>query len=661
MGFFENLKVKRAAKTLGFTVEEYNEFLSVEKEGITVEQYKIYLRDYKSSLKLCDYPKILKLENSGLMPSDRIDYICHYEGKLSPKEYSEFLRLKEIGFDLHAFKNYQKTDKSDSPEVFLIKQKFQGLDLSDKDIETYIKKYTNSVTPEQYAEFLKFDNSLVNMRDYKLYLEKFSAELTLAEYTEFCRAKKVSGEFLSSGKKEKHPTDEMAINYAKNYMRISMDDFVKYYDIEHCYRDFEFHYLDKYGFDAYISFLEKGNVFDWDKEDETKQIITRHVVEYSKNYVRANSVIQNGVLKKYNGQDEMLFCVPDEVVEIAEDAFGIGCSTVSLEMLFNNAFKHIDYNETLSLYNFGTFVEGRYNEIYKYLDEHRFPDTMEYISEEIIYTIDKVKAPVSMKNCEALKDKEVEWIGESEKQSKTKVLKEVKIKTKQDEITTSPKTAETKSVKVKAEETAAKKPASVKKKTSAKSGGKDYEKIIEKLGVRFPFEASVTIRKDDVDRINNRIESMRVGDQLVVRPDKPKHADDWDVSIDIYDENGLLLGYSFSTGGTNQLHKLSDVLTAEVSEITPLSARRKGSKYALLKVKVDCDLSGNTLTASVPKPTNRFTVKYSADGKSGTKKFPDIYDAQGYVEHLLETTENGFAQILDEDGNEIPGEGAIWC
>ena len=76
-------------------------------------------------------------------------------------------------------------------------------------------------------------------------------------------------------------------------------------------------------------------------------------------------------------------------------------------------------------------------------------------------------------------------------------------------------------------------------------------------------------------------------------------------------------------------------------------------------MKIDYDFDGPQVSA--PKLENKYTVKYSADGKSGSKKFPDLYAAQRYVEHLLDTTENGYAQILDEDGNAIPDEGAVWC
>jgi hypothetical protein len=63
---------------------------------------------------------------------------------------------------------------------------------------------------------------------------------------------------------------------------------------------------------------------------------------------------------------------------------------------------------------------------------------------------------------------------------------------------------------------------------------------------------------------------------------------------------------------------------------------------------------------SLPKVENKYIVKYEADSKSGSKKYPDIYAAQRYVEHLFKNTESGYAVILDEEGKPISGEGAIW-
>ena len=192
-----------------------------------------------------------------------------------------------------------------------------------------------------------------------------------------------------------------------------------------------------------------------------------------------------------------------------------------------------------------------------------------------------------------------------------------------------------------------------------KSGDKDYKEIISNLNVTFPFEYEVILRRNDVDRINNRIEKMYVGERLVLVPEKPSFMGDLEATTSVYDQNGLLLGWCCSGDKNNALYKIKDIVIAEASEVTPISQRRKGSKYSLLTIKIDYDLNAPKLSA--PQIENKYTVKYSADGKSGSKKYPDLYAAQRYVEHLLDTTENGYAQILDEDGNDIPGEGAVWC
>ena len=267
------------------------------------------------------------------------------------------------------------------------------------------------------------------------------------------------------------------------------------------------------------------------------------------------------------------------------------------------------------------------------------------------YCDKKIKAPLSMKKCEALEDKEVEWF---DPVSTDKIAEYNTQETFQLSESGTTQTSKPKGEK------AVKDTKQVTSKTPKKTDNKKYEELIKKLDVVFPYETKVEISRSDVDRVNHRIESMRVGEQLIVKPNKPPKYDEWNAFTRVYDSNGLFLGTG-GCGGTNKLYQLADVLTAEVSEVTPLSQRRKGCKYALLTIKVDCDLSGNTLTASLPKPEKKFTVKYDADGKSGRKKFETLFDAQGYIEDLMLSTENGYAVILDEDGNEIPDEGGAWC
>lgn len=954
MGFFDNLKLKKAAKSLNLTVEEYTVYLTIEADGVTVDQYKTYLSQYKgiltpkqyanyltidttavsiqdyqqylfnyaNALKLCDYPMFLKLGAFGLSPNDRINYIHSFLGKLSPEEYVEFLKIKDYGYDAALFKEYTSSNTHYSVTDFPIASRLSKQGVAESDIETYISKHKDALTPEQYVEylkldasvvsiqnykkylynytdtmtlseyvdFLKLDNSVVNMRDYKRYLEKFSKELSLEEFEYFCRAKKTEFEFWNNGKKEKHPTDEMALKYAKNYQRLSIENFIEYYDIEHGYRNAGFDYLGELDIESYATFLETENKLtpyntndEYDKRDTE---VAKFLIMFSKTYIRKNSVIENGVLKKYTGADIDFFCIPDEVTTIPKNAIRVNTET-HFHFLCHNSFKSLSLGKNINVFGINTYFDD-YTGMEEFFFEQCFPASMESFNLEGIWLdTGTIKAPIAMKNCEALQDKDVKWFDPAKpvKKKTATTKKETPIKTEPAEVSKEETVAavsvqeepetkiETESSKsniittgnqktdkfygldgqleevtvdsafkiqvpksfaystdpaithdmfknclvalydegntvlqktssgiirfdvekkcdinsdgdnfavqenadfalkllgsvtrafpphnkvtgerniyveyclhakidgfnsyaftalvgngcycghieftydmfptllklsakeeekliktwlktirpvcdgttstvsvqeepeIKVEEAPVKaepievapvetKPAKTASKTSTKkAGGKDYQKIIDKLDVSFPMITDVRLRRKDVDRVNNRIETMYVGEEVFVKPEKPSHADDWDVVIEVLDSNGLILGYS-DCMGENQLYKIEDILTAKVSSVTPLSQRRKGSKYALLEIEIDYDLDRDVEKSSVPKLENKFTVKYSADGKSGTKKFPDLIDASKYVESLMLSTENGYAQVLDEDGNDLPDQGAVWC
>lgn len=60
MGFFENLKIKSEAKKLGFTHDEYNDYLEAEKYGISADEYRRWIKEFKKALTLEEYGAFCK-------------------------------------------------------------------------------------------------------------------------------------------------------------------------------------------------------------------------------------------------------------------------------------------------------------------------------------------------------------------------------------------------------------------------------------------------------------------------------------------------------------------------------------------------------------------------------------------------------------------------
>lgn len=107
------------------------------------------------------------------------------------------------------------------------------------------------------------------------------------------------------------------------------------------------------------------------------------------------------------------------------------------------------------------------------------------------------------------------------------------------------------------------------------------------------FPMTMPIEGTHVHGRANRIESIKVGDKLTL-------ATDWQteffnpVGIEVFNQAGETLGYlserfSVTLSGHRELACLLPYITATVESVTPLSQRRKGSKYALMDIKLELD------------------------------------------------------------------------
>ncbi len=118
-----------------------------------------------------------------------------------------------------------------------------------------------------------------------------------------------------------------------------------------------------------------------------------------------------------------------------------------------------------------------------------------------------------------------------------------------------------------------------------------FESMLSSLACEFP--KTIAIEGTHVLGRAARIESIKVGDPLVL-------ASDWQsqyfnpVCIEVFDVNGDTLGnlneqFTPALSGNRELACLLPYITATVESVTPLSQRRKGSKYALMDVRMELD------------------------------------------------------------------------
>lgn len=82
--------------------------------------------------------------------------------------------------------------------------------------------------------------------------------------------------------------------------------------------------------------------------------------------------------------------------------------------------------------------------------------------------------------------------------------------------------------------------------------------------------------------MNDRIELMSVGDELSLK----KVTKDGEVSFEVLNMRGEKIG-NFWTEHNKSLAKMLNNVKVTVNTVTPLSARRKGSKYATMTIRLD--------------------------------------------------------------------------
>lgn len=294
-----------------------------------------------------------------------------------------------------------------------------------------IKKAANNLglTIDEYTEFTEAQKLGISVEEYKNWLNKYKQTLNLEEYAAFCKAIKVKGNFYIDSKP--HITEHTALQYAKNHKRISLDMFLKYCDQEHCYAEAGFGILGlEFQYDAYIKYLDKFPIHV--VNDAVCENAEKFIIEYSKNYVREHSVIKNGVLEEYSGKLFDLFCVPDEVHTIADNALNKteSESFETYNILFHNNFKHLGFSNYISI---GDFTTSPYKEkrLQEALWKYRLPESIEYIAEYDEFSFgsisDTIIAPVKLKGSKVFKGRKVKWVGEVKKATEP-IVKEEKPK-----------------------------------------------------------------------------------------------------------------------------------------------------------------------------------------------------------------------------------------
>lgn len=84
------------------------------------------------------------------------------------------------------------------------------------------------------------------------------------------------------------------------------------------------------------------------------------------------------------------------------------------------------------------------------------------------------------------------------------------------------------------------------------------------------------------EKMNDRIEIMSAGDELTLK----KHTSNAEISFEVLNSHGEKIG-EVSTESNRSLSKMLTDVKVFANTVTPLSTRRKDSKYEAMEVRID--------------------------------------------------------------------------
>lgn len=158
MGLFDHLKKKKEAKQMGVTVSQYEEFLRLQKRGLTEQEYTRYRTNFAGSYSIDDFFIYRALEKKGFTPSQCARYVKELATRMSVEDYQEFLPLEKQGMSLTDYETYMASWKGRMNACEYIDfQKAQNLGLTQDEALEYVKSCRESMTCEEYRQQLETD------------------------------------------------------------------------------------------------------------------------------------------------------------------------------------------------------------------------------------------------------------------------------------------------------------------------------------------------------------------------------------------------------------------------------------------------------------------------------------------------------------------------
>lgn len=193
----------------------------------------------------------------------------------------------------------------------------------------------------------------------------------------------------------------------------------------------------------------------------------------------------------------------------------------------------------------------------------------------------------------------------------------------------------------------------------------DYEKVLydgnvetNELTVTDLFPISASLEGTAYEGRNARIENVRVGDKLIFKADY-NNSYYSPVAIEVFNSNNGSLGYiqqhydydsCIDLSNLELIARYKDELIATVESVTPLSARRKNAKYALMDIKFSP--SGKKATTKTAQKGANSAPKTTSTTKKASTTKTDSTQGQEQIAVVNDTWEvtipNGYIYCTDK-------------
>ena len=166
----------------------------------------------------------------------------------------------------------------------------------------------------------------------------------------------------------------------------------------------------------------------------------------------------------------------------------------------------------------------------------------------------------------------------------------------------------------------------------------------------FPSIVNLRLDKDvnDLEKMNDRIELMSVGDELTLK----KETQDGEIFFEVLNMHGEKIGYLL-VEYAKSLAEILNSVKATVNTVTPLSSRRKGSKYAEMTIRLDYISSSEDGSVKKVSAGNETYTQTRISSWPAITRIKSIFDAVIGVTETGEVFVDGFCPCSENDIRKI--------